>query len=77
MLIRTILLVVSCLLAGCGSGTMILWNPRTGECDEVPKAMAYSMGGGLFAATKDVDAWRCEGLKDGDKARTEKPIATK
>jgi len=65
------------LLAGCGSGTMILWNPRTGECDEVPTAAAYALGGGLFAATKDLDAWRCEGLKDGDKARTEKPTATK
>jgi len=59
-----------------GSGT-ILWNPRTGLCDEVPKAAAYALGGALFAATQHVDKWRCEGLKDGDKARTEKPAATK
>ena len=31
----------------------------------------------LFAATKDIDAWRCEGLKDGDTARTEKSPAGK
>jgi hypothetical protein len=35
------------------------------------------MGGALFAATQDVDKWRCEGLKDGDKARTERPATTK
>ena len=64
-------------LAGCGSGTMILYNAQTGECDEMHKAMAYAMGGGLFAATQGVDAWRCEGLKDGDTARTEKPPAPK
>jgi len=39
----------------------------------VPKAAAYALGGVLFATTQDVDKWRCEGLKDGDKARTEKP----
>jgi hypothetical protein len=60
------------LLTGCGTGSMILWNPRTGLCDEVPKAAAYALGGALFAATQDVDRWRCEGLKDGDTARTEK-----
>jgi hypothetical protein len=65
------------LLAGCGTGSLILWNPRTGLCDEVPKAAAYALGGALFAATQDVDKWRCEGLKDGDTARTEKPPATK
>ena len=64
-------------LAGCGMGTMILWNPRTGLCDEVPKAAAYALGGALFAATQDMDKWRHEGLKDGDPARTEKPAATK
>ena len=45
---------------GSGSGTMVLWNPRTGLCDEVPKAAAYALGGALFAATQDVDKWRCE-----------------
>ena len=64
------------LLGGCG-GSMILWNPRTGLCDEVPTAAAYALGGVLFATTQDVDRWRCEGLKDGDKARTEKPAAPK
>jgi hypothetical protein len=65
-------------LVGCSSGTMILWNPHTGECDEVPKAAAYAMGGGaLFAATQDVDKWRCEGMRDEDTARTEKPAAAK
>lgn len=59
--------------AGCGTGSLILWNPRTGLCDEVPKAAAYALGGVLFAATQDVDKWRCEGLKDGDRARTERP----
>jgi hypothetical protein len=49
------LVVLAATLACCASGTMILWNPRTGECDEVPKAAAYAMGGGLFAATKDMD----------------------
>jgi hypothetical protein len=66
-------LMLFTLLVGCGGGTMLLWNPRTGQCDEMRKAAAYAMGGGLFAATKDMDAWRCEGLKDGDMARTEKP----
>jgi len=65
------------LLAGCGTGSLILWNPRTGLCDEVPKAAAYALGGVLFAATQDVDKWRCEGLKDGDTARTEKPAVSK
>ena len=69
----TRVVLLSVLLAGCGSGSMILWNPRTGLCDEVPTAAAYMLGGALFAATRDVDAWRCEGLKDGDRARTEKP----
>lgn len=64
-------------LTRCASGNMILWNPQTGLCDEVPKAAAYALGGALFAATQDVDKWRCEGLKDGDTARTEKPTATK
>jgi hypothetical protein len=73
-----IALVSALLLAGCGTGgSMILWNPRTGLCDEVPKAAAYALGGMLSAATQDVDKWRCEGLKDGDTARTEKPPATK
>jgi hypothetical protein len=77
MVLTRIALVVLFLavLTGCGTGTMILWNPRTGQCDEVPKAAAYALGGGLFAATKDVDAWRCEGLEDGDLARTVKPKA--
>jgi hypothetical protein len=60
-------------VTACGSGTLILWNPKTGECDAVPKAAAYALGGVLFATTQDVDKWRCEGLKDGDKAWTEKP----
>lgn len=60
------------ILTGCGTGSMVLWNPRTGLCDEVPKAAAYALGGVLFATTQDVDKWRCEGLKDGDTARTEK-----
>ena len=77
LLIRVALTVSLSALAGCGSGTMILWNPRTGLCDEMPKAAAYALGGALFAATQDVDKWRCEGLKDGDKARTEKPATTK
>lgn len=76
-LTRITLVVGLFILAGCGAGTMILWNPQTGQCDEVPKAAAYALGGGLFAATRDVDAWRCAGLKDGDPARTEKPPATK
>ncbi len=59
-------------LTACG-GTVILWNPRTGLCDEMPRAAAYALGGALFATTQDVDRWRCEGLKDGDPARTEKP----
>jgi len=70
-------LLAAVLLAGCGTGTMILWNPRTGLCDEVPKAAAYALGGVLFATTQDVDKWRCEGLKDGDKARTQKPTAAR
>jgi len=48
-----------------------------GQGRRVPKASAYALGGALFAATQDVDKWRCEGLKDGDQARTEKPAATK
>jgi len=28
---------------------------------------------GRSSPTRDVDAWHCEGLKDGDRARTEKP----
>jgi hypothetical protein len=35
--------------------------------------MRLPRGGALFATTRDVDAWRCEGLKAGDPARTEKP----
>lgn len=42
---------------------MILWNPRTGECDEVPKAAAYAMGGAFFAAAKDIDAGGAKGLR--------------
>ena len=76
-LTRIVLVVSPPVLAACGTGSLILWNPRTGLCDEVPKAAAYALGGALFAATQDVDKWRCEGLKDGDKARTEKPTATK
>ena len=68
----TALVVLNLALAGCG-GSVILYNPNTGLCDSMPKAAAYALGGALFAATKDIDAWRCEGLKDGDKARTEKP----
>ena len=69
LVIRMIAIVILfTLLVGFGGRTMILWNPRTGQCDEMPKAAAYAMGG-----TKDVDAWWCEGLKDGDMARTEKP----
>ena len=73
-----ITLVLFCFisLAGCGE-RMILYNPNSGLCDEMPKAAAYAMGGALFAATQDVDKWRCEGLKDGDNARTEKPTTTK
>jgi hypothetical protein len=78
LLLRGIALIVGLsALAGCGSGSIILWNPRTGQCDEVPKAPAYAPRRALFAATQDVDKWRCEGLRDGDKARTEKPGATK
>jgi len=40
---------------GCGIGSLILWSPGTGFCDEVPKAAAYALGGALFAATQDVD----------------------
>jgi hypothetical protein len=47
-------------LAGCGSGTMILYNAQTGECDEMPKAMAYAMGGGLFARLR---AWTLGGAR--------------
>jgi len=54
---------------------MILWNPRTGLCDEMPKTAAYALGGARFATTQDGDKWRFEGLKDGDTARTEKPTA--
>jgi hypothetical protein len=50
-------------LTRCASGNMILWNPQTGLCDEVPKAAAYALGGALFAATQDVDKWRCEGSR--------------
>jgi hypothetical protein len=76
--VTRMLLVVGLLaFAGCGSGTTILWNPQTGQCDEMPTAAAYALGGALFAATQDVDKWRCEGLKDGDPARTEKPAAIK
>ena len=32
--------------------------------------------GTVSAATQDVDKWRCEGLKDGDTARTQKPTIT-
>jgi hypothetical protein len=32
-------------VTACGSGTLILWNPKTGECDAVPKAAAYALGG--------------------------------
>jgi len=67
-----ILVVLNVVFAGCG-GSVVLYNPNTGLCDSMPKAAAYAFGGALFAATKDIDAWRCEGLKDGDKARTEKP----
>ena len=38
---------------------------------------AAVLSGVLFAATQDVDKWRCEGLKDGDPARMQKPSATK
>ncbi len=38
----------SVLLAGCGSGSMILWNPRTGLCDEVPTVAAYNPGRGAL-----------------------------
>jgi hypothetical protein len=31
----------------------------------------------IESRSQDVDKWRCEGLKDGDTARTEKPTATK
>ena len=54
------LLALLVVTAGCGTGSLILWNPRTGLCDEVPKAAAYAMGGVLFASTQDVDKWRCE-----------------
>ncbi len=68
---RVLILIAGMVLAGCG-GTVILYNPTTGLCDSMPKAAAYALGGALFAATKDIYAWRCEGLQDGDKARTEK-----
>ncbi len=32
------------LLAGYGTGSMILWTPRTGECEEMAKAAAYAVG---------------------------------
>jgi hypothetical protein len=76
ILARVTFVLAALFLTGCGD-KMILYNAQTGECDEMPKAMAYAMGGGLFAATQGVDAWRCEGVKGGDKARTEKPGATK
>jgi len=31
----------------------------------------------IACRSRDGDKWRCEGLKDGDTARTEKPTATK
>ena len=62
LLIRIAVVVSLSALTGCGTGSLILWNPRTGLCDEVPKAAAYALGGALFAATQDVDKWRCEGL---------------
>ncbi len=46
-------------VTACGSGTLILWNPKTGECDAVPKAAAYALGGVLFATTQDVDIEMC------------------
>jgi hypothetical protein len=42
------LLALLVVTAGCGTGSLILWNPRTGLCDEVPKAAAYAMGGGAL-----------------------------
>jgi hypothetical protein len=72
VLARVVSVLAVLLLAGCGD-KIVLYNAQTGECDEMPKAMAYAMGGGLFAATQGVDDWRCAGLKGGDKARTEKP----
>jgi hypothetical protein len=49
-LTRIVLVVGLFALAGCGTGSMIVWNPRTGESDEVPKAAAYAIGGAFFAA---------------------------
>jgi hypothetical protein len=46
---------------------------HSGILSATPKAAAYALGGTLFAATKDIDAGRGEGLKDGDEARTERP----
>ncbi len=40
MALTGIALVVLAPLAGCGTSTMILWNPRTGQCDEMAKATA-------------------------------------
>jgi hypothetical protein len=53
--------VALALFTGRSSGSMILWNPRAGLCDAVLKAAAYALGGALFAATQDVDKWRCGG----------------
>jgi hypothetical protein len=58
-----IALVSALVLGGCGTGSLILWNPRTGLFDEVPTAAAYALGGALFAAPQDVDKWALRGAQ--------------
>lgn len=57
-----------------GRGYVVVDIPRMVDQADPMRPMRCSLSS-LFVATQDVDKWRCEGLKDGDTARTEKPTA--
>ena len=52
-------------IAGCA--TVHLPHPETGRCYTVTHA--YVIGWG-YALADAIDGWRCEGVKDGELART-------
>jgi hypothetical protein len=64
---RITLGVVLAAVAGCGSGTMLLWNPRTGQCNEVPKPRPTRWGRALRggAGCGQMARWGPEGRRHG------------
>jgi hypothetical protein len=60
-------IALASLLLTAGCTTVHLPHPETGRCYTVTHA--YVVGWG-YAMADAVDGWRCEGLQDGELART-------